>query len=285
MRYLVITDVHANAVALEAVLRTPEARSCARVISLGDQVNFGPQPREVLTRLTELNALMLLGNHEERFAHLHEPAFAGYNWRSLHWTLAQVGRLDPADYPGEWRLGPVLCTHGTPGEPYHLIEPEDVTAELDKLPDDVRIMLSGHNHRSWHVAHNGRLGVNPGALGALEEGSGGLAPFLVMDVNGDDVKLERFLAPYDVDEVERAYIISGLAQVAPEVSRAVMQMVRSAEVKSMLYLVQHVQAEAKRLGLPMGDESVWKQADRTWRWPEPMTSEQYWQERRRALHV
>lgn len=42
MRTLLMADIHGNFAALRAILSTPEAQSCGRVISLGDQVNFGP---------------------------------------------------------------------------------------------------------------------------------------------------------------------------------------------------------------------------------------------------
>lgn len=46
MRTLLMADIHGNFAALRAILSTPEAQSCGRVISLGDQVNFGPESRK-----------------------------------------------------------------------------------------------------------------------------------------------------------------------------------------------------------------------------------------------
>ena len=62
MRVLIVSDVHANLVALEAVLRG--AGAVDGVWSLGDSVGYGPQPSECLARLRELDALMVAGNHE-----------------------------------------------------------------------------------------------------------------------------------------------------------------------------------------------------------------------------
>ncbi|MDO5144148.1 MAG: metallophosphoesterase family protein [bacterium] len=284
MRYLVITDVHANAVALDAVLRTKEALSCERVISLGDQVNFGPQPREVLRTLADRNALMLLGNHEERFAHLHEPSFGGYNWRSLHWTRRQTGRLDPAAFPTDVRIGCVLCTHGTPGSPYHLIESDGVPEQLERLPEGVRVLLSGHNHKSWRVEAGDRLAVNPGSLGLWEENAGGRAPFLVADVQGDRAEISRYTVSFDVDEVERQFLQSGLAQAAPEMSRAVLQTLRRGTFMAVANLVRGVQRHAVECGGSIGDEEIWKAVDRVWPWEEAVTSEEFWHQRRRRWH-
>ena len=164
MRCLIVSDVHGNLPALEAVLASPEAADCESIVSLGDQVNFGPQSREVLQRLESLHAAMLLGNHEERFTRLEDPALSGYNWALLHWTARQLEGVR-FDLPTDMRLGPVLLTHGMPGEPYRLVWPGDLPGYLDALPEGVQLLLSGHHHIRWDVTHQGRRAVNPGSVG------------------------------------------------------------------------------------------------------------------------
>ena len=51
MRTLLMADIHGNFAALRAILSTPAAQSCGRVISRGDQVNFGPESRKVVETL------------------------------------------------------------------------------------------------------------------------------------------------------------------------------------------------------------------------------------------
>lgn len=117
MRTLLMADIHGNFAALRAILSTPEAQSCGRVISLGDQVNFGPESRKVVETLRSLGATMLMGNHEERL--LHPDDFAGYNWAMLRVTARQLAGISLADLPVDVRIGSALLTHGTPGDPYH----------------------------------------------------------------------------------------------------------------------------------------------------------------------
>ena len=62
MRILVISDIHANSTALEAVLK--DARSFDQVWCLGDVVGYGPQPNECIERLKELEPVCLAGNHD-----------------------------------------------------------------------------------------------------------------------------------------------------------------------------------------------------------------------------
>ena len=65
MRVLVVSDIHANLVALDAVVRDAETGGAIDAVwSLGDNVGYGPQPSECLARLRELNATIIAGNHD-----------------------------------------------------------------------------------------------------------------------------------------------------------------------------------------------------------------------------
>lgn len=278
MQTLVLADIHGNLPALEAVLRHPAARACTEIISLGDHVNFGPQSRAVHDRLTSLGAVLLLGNHEERLNRPSDSEFDGYNWRLMRWTAQQMQGID-LRLPTDLRRGRVMCTHGTPSEPYHLVQPPEVPALLDTLPDGVTLLLSGHNHTPWDVTHNGRRSVNPGSAGmrelqldAVQAGQPGRAPFLVLD--GEDVTLHT--AEYSVAEVARAFIGTGASAEAPEMCRAVLHVMCTAESQGAMKLIRHVSAVASAMGLTLGDEAAWKAADRTFPWAEDMSSEEYW---------
>lgn len=271
MRTLIIADIHANLPALEAVLATPEAQSCQRMISLGDQVNFGPQPRQVLLRLLEMNAKMLLGNHEARLLRADAPEFAGYNWAIQRWTHQQLHGLD-ISFPMEYPEGSKLFTHGTPGDPFHLIYPDQLPALLDSLPDHVTHLFSGHNHAPWLVEHNGRIACNPGSLGMLEDGKGGCAPFVVMEEQDGAIHLTLHATAYDTTALKRAFIESGCADAAPEMARIVLHTMLTGEYQATLKLM--------RFTFGLGDiatPDTWYKADSAWSWPEPMPSAQYWQ--------
>lgn len=64
MKTLVLSDIHANLPAFESVLR--EAGPCDRVVFLGDIANFGAYPAECVELLKELNAICIMGNHDEQ---------------------------------------------------------------------------------------------------------------------------------------------------------------------------------------------------------------------------
>ena len=281
LRTLILTDIHGNLPALEAVLAHPAVRECDGIVSLGDHVNFGPESRAVHERLTALGATLLMGNHEERLLHPADREFDGYNWRLMRWTARQMAGIDLRPLPTDLRCGSILLTHGTPGSPSHLVQPSEVPALLDTLPEGVTLLLSGHNHTPWDVSGNGRRWVNPGSTGmrelppgTLAEARPGLAPFLVLE--GERVTLHE--AAYDVSAVARAFIRTGAAAIAPEMCRAVLHVMSTAEPQGALKLIQHVSAVATRMGLTLGDEAAWQQADRTYPWAEPIPSPEFWKQ-------
>lgn len=278
MPTLVLADIHGNLPALEAVLAHPAAQACTEIVSLGDHVNFGPQSREVHDRLVSLGAVILLGNHEERLTRPADAEFDGYNWRLMRWTAEQMQGAD-LRLPTDLRRGSVLFTHGTPGDPYHLVQPPEVPALLDTLPEGVNLLLSGHNHHRWDVTHNGQRAVNPGSVGMAEDGKGAVAPFLVLD----GTEVTRYEAPYDARQVLRAFIAGGVHREAPEMCRMVALVMRTAEYQGVLKLVRHVSAVAADMGLTLADESAWKAADRTYHWAEAISSEEYWHNMEKSL--
>ena len=284
MPTLVLADIHGNLPALEAVLAHPAAQSCTDIVSLGDHVNFGPQSRAVHERLTGLGAVMLLGNHEERLTRPADTEFDGYNWRLMRWTADQMQDVD-LHLPTDLQRGKVLFTHGTPGEPYHLVQPAEVPALLDTLPEGT-LLLSGHNHTPWDICHRGRQWVNPGSLGMRELPPGstdtatpGCAPFLVLD----GTEVTHYEAAYNVDDVARAFIETGAAHMAPELSRGVLRVMQTAEPQGALKLIRHVIATAATMALTLGDESAWKAADLTFPWTEAIPSTEYWTQLEKSL--
>lgn len=84
MRYLIISDIHANYIALEAVLKDAKKRRWDRVIFLGDAVGYYCQPEEVVQQLRELDiAIAILGNHDQMLLDMYDQASQKQNFGML----------------------------------------------------------------------------------------------------------------------------------------------------------------------------------------------------------
>ena len=279
MRLLVLTDIHGNMPALEAVLASPAAQGCDRVYSLGDHTGFGPQPRQAHERLLSLGAVMLLGNHDARLMQLDSPALQSRNWALLHWMGREMRGYRMDQLPMEAVAGPIMMTHAVPGCVDRLIWPEEAPAILDQLPEGVKLMLSGHNHTPWDVTHNGRRSVNPGSVGMQEGGTGAMAAFAVVDT--DHLTVTRHEVPYDISAVRAAYLASGSTNAAPIFTRIGFHTMETGRTMTLPFM-QHAKATAARTGLAFTDDALWLEADRSFAWPDPVPSEQYWKELAKA---
>ena len=107
MRVALISDIHSNLPGLEAVLKTIKKHRPERIVSLGDQVNLGPLPRETLALLRTEGVTCLHGNHERYVlsAMDGDPAYRGANFASLRYNaalLCDAGVLDKPENIGRY---------------------------------------------------------------------------------------------------------------------------------------------------------------------------------------
>jgi diadenosine tetraphosphatase ApaH/serine/threonine PP2A family protein phosphatase len=159
----VISDIHSNLEALQAVLADIEERGVKEIICLGDIVGYGPNPKECLDLVRKRCRVTLMGNHDH--ALLYEPT--NFNLpaeRACYWTR-QVLEEEPdrkvrnarwkflGELPVRHKDRDVLFFHASPRRPLNeYIFPEDVftnpqkvMANFDRL--DARVCFVGHTHQ------------------------------------------------------------------------------------------------------------------------------------------
>lgn len=233
MRVAVISDIHGNAIALDAVLADLRQQAVERVVCLGDAIQGGPLPAEVVARLRELACPVVLGNAD---AWLLTGVETGGEGTSDHqravraWSLARLSDADRAfigafqptvevSLPAGRRL---LCFHGSPGSFDDIIFPETPPAEVLGYfgPHLPAILTGGHTH----LQQLRRLGgtsffFNPGSVGFAYEprqADGGFradpwAEYAILTVQDDGlVALEFRRVPFDLAAWRRAVREGGM---------------------------------------------------------------------------
>ena len=176
MRLAVISDIHGNLVALEAVLADIAARGADTIINCGDLCTSPLWPRETYELLQTLKLPTVRGNHDRWMATLPiekmSPAL-----RYTHAALTPEQRLQLGALPATLRPAPdVLMCHGTPADDYtFLLEDRvegrlalsrgrDIDARLGR--DRAGLVLCGHSHHAHMIrTPMGSLVVNPGSVG------------------------------------------------------------------------------------------------------------------------
>jgi predicted phosphodiesterase len=230
MRVAVISDVHANRHALDAVLDAVEAESPDAVWCLGDTVGYGPQPNECCDLVRDRSDLCLVGNHDLvvlgdlAVSDFNEEAAAAASWTSD--VLTEAARDFLADLKPAAEASGVSLYHASARDPVweYILSEEAARATFELAAAD--LILVGHSHVALALQQNdGRVG-------------GGLAP------GGAEVELEgRWLLnpgsvgqPRDGDP-RAAWLLLDLDR-------------RFASFRRVTYPVQETQAEMRERGLP-----------------------------------
>ncbi|MGA1819825.1 MAG: metallophosphoesterase family protein [Thermoplasmatota archaeon] len=209
MRGAVISDVHGNPWALEAVLS--ELDHVDALFVLGDLVGIGPRPSEALDMLKkDRRVRKVMGNHDHNTLFGTElgptdivPRRPHHDWVRSRLSSSQIEYLGG---PMELRVEdgveavfmhrhPLDCGSKVP----YFDEPRPEV--LDRFYSDVKgdILFFGHTHFPLDITGNtGRRYVNPGAVGAQNEGK---ASYVVFETENGPVSVTRKEAPYDVQAV------------------------------------------------------------------------------------
>jgi protein phosphatase len=205
LKVLLISDIHSNFSALDAVL---ERARYDDVIFLGDVVDYGPSPFEVYSRLKRMRAKRVVGNHDVAAAfgldcrsspRTHEAAVRTREritfQRTPRRALQMLGRaektLDLAY--GDLR---VRALHAAPGDELYRYITKEEAAGLEV--EGVNLLLLGHTHVPYEIKDGTRWIVNPGSVGMPKDGDP-RASYAVLDTSAREVQLER--VDYDVELV------------------------------------------------------------------------------------
>lgn len=236
MKLGVISDIHGNVAALDAVLADAAARKVERIVNLGDICSGGLFPRETADRLMPLGYPTIRGNHERQLSeHAYEKM--GLSDRHAAMTMLPEQRAWLAALPATLRLfQDVLLVHGTPDcDRAYLLETVDekgirpaTTTEIERRigDTDASVILCGHTHLQRAIRlDDGRLIVNPGSVGlpaydddrpyphVVESGSPH-ARYAVLSDDGHGWAVELIAVEYDWEQAARDAEANGRADWA-----------------------------------------------------------------------
>jgi predicted phosphodiesterase len=235
MRVAVVSDVHSNLAALEAVLA--DLGSVDAVWHLGDIVGYGPQPQAVVGRLREAGAIGVRGNHDDAAAGGESIEFFNPDgYRAIQWTRTQIDertRLFLASLPATTVPdgSDFTLAHGSPSDPIWEYLDSPAAAGRNLSAFQTRYCLVGHTHvpRVFREAREQsgpsrvepvrlgrerglrlderRLIINPGSVGQPRDGDPS-ASYMLIDVDAGVVTWHR--VEYDVAATQAAILAAGL---------------------------------------------------------------------------
>lgn len=201
---VILSDVHANLPALQAVLAHARSRGCTRHLSLGDVVGYGAQPGECIELLQEHGVPNILGNHDGYVIRGEDCPRSRHVSRILAFQRSVLAprHLDWLRQSADLlREGDRLFVHGGPEDPLDQYL-YDVSRET--LPEGVRWLFAGHTHVQVHAEFGNRGFCNPGSVGQPRDGDW-RPGYAILD--GERLELHR--VPYDVDRAAAAMRAAG----------------------------------------------------------------------------
>jgi predicted phosphodiesterase len=237
LRLLVLSDIHANLTALDAVLAAAEGR-WDRVACLGDMVGYGPDPNEVIERVQKLGAITIRGNHDKAGSGLDDASdFNPVARSAVEWTRRQL-RPENAEYLRQLPQGPleidgVVLIHGAlKDEDQYVFAPADALDGLIDSPSPVTFFGHTHMQGGFSFRDNtvevirvrlapkspsatleldpaARYLLNPGSIGQPRDGDP-RAAFAIAELDRHAVDFWR--VPYDVEAVQQRMTKAGLPE-------------------------------------------------------------------------
>ena len=236
MRYLILSDIHANATALDAALEAAKDR-WEKVVCLGDVVGYGPDPNEVIDRIKALGAVTIRGNHDKAGSGIANPDdFNPVARNAALWTREQL-RPENREWLEKLPVGPMTINgfsivHGAfRDEDEYVFAPAQALTSLLDAPCTVNFF--GHTHLQGGFTLRDTVGVlhfkppagtpfapltieegttyllNPGSIGQPRDGDT-RAAFAIADLDKKTVEFWR--VPYDIEAVQKRMAAAGLPE-------------------------------------------------------------------------
>ncbi len=239
MRMAIIADIHGNCVAFDAVLADVWAHAVDQIVCLGDAVQGGPQPAEVVARLRELGCPVVLGNADAFLLTGADgnESVTPQQRAARDWSLAQLSEADRAfiaafqptvelSLPGGRRF---LCFHGSPTSFHDIIFPDTPEEEMRRLVGAhlPAILTGGHTHLQQLRRLDDSLFFNPGSVGFVynTRASGGgthadpWAEYAILSADERRLSIEFCRVPFDVAAWKRVTLASGTPDAETMVTR------------------------------------------------------------------
>lgn len=236
MRIGVMSDIHANLVSFEAVLRALDREQIDTIVCLGDVAAIGPQPHEAIERLRSLNCPVILGNAD---AWLLDPKPAVEENEDAKrivdinlWCRKQLSPTDLAfirSFSSTHEISlddglKMVCYHGSPKSNTDKISATTPDDELKRMLSgcDASLLAGGHTHTQMLRRYGNKLIINPGTVGSpyefVERGrrvqnSPG-AEYAIVGCTDRKLQIDFRRIPIDANAVIHAAHASGMPHAA-----------------------------------------------------------------------
>jgi putative phosphoesterase len=207
LRIVIISDIHSNLEALEAVISSLD--SYDEIFCLGDLVGYGAQPNEIISRIRFLKPRILItGNHDFAVVTGDTSNFASHAALAVEWTRQEISS-ENLSYLRDMQLFSsftqddicVKAYHGSPREPLdEYVFPGTADYILKSMVETAQcdILLLGHTHMPIEFRSNSLYLFNPGSVGQPRD-SDPRASYGILEIEKQNINFKIKKVNYDID--------------------------------------------------------------------------------------
>ena len=218
MRIALISDVHANLHALEAVLVHASVHGVKAIWNAGDFVGYGAFPDEVVSLLRRFKAVSIICNYDQKVLKVRKKqdewasAKVPEKWLAFQWAydnLSLRSRKYLKSLPEQRRLiakgWKILLTHGSPASPDEHLSPDTPKDRLRELAEmaNADLIICGHSHQPFARWVGNVLFVNTGSVGRPDDGDP-RATYAILKIKRKMIEVIHYRVEYDVDQAAAA---------------------------------------------------------------------------------
>ena len=244
MQYALISDIHSNLPALDAVLADIDRRGITAIYHLGDLVGYSAGPNEVVARLIERAIPGVSGNYDSTVAsdykhcgcrsenaRQEELSHVSYEWTRKHVTPATKSFLGALPFRIDLRplgghvAGPTITlVHATPVNNLVYVTEDRPDAFLTKMAKQAQLDVGdaicfGHTHKPWVRAVDGVTFINTGSVGRPKDGDW-RAGYVLLSASENRIIAEIVRVEYDVEQAAHEVAEAGLPEEFAEFLRS-----------------------------------------------------------------
>lgn len=222
MKIAILSDIHGNLEAFEAVLSDLEVQCPDKVVSLGDLVGYGPDPEAIVRRMRELDVVSLLGNHESALVSIEDRDWMNFQAKENNIVTKSLLSKQSLEYCAALArsatIENALFVHGCPPDLVlkylYMLTDDDIRALVQKYAHSLFFM--GHTHElklvtvsddaiGWERLHEGLIMldkdkkylVNVGSVGQPRDGNN-KAKYVIWDSVYATLEVRALFYPADV---------------------------------------------------------------------------------------
>ncbi|MFZ5643903.1 MAG: metallophosphoesterase family protein [Bacillota bacterium] len=235
MKIAVISDIHGNLHALEAVLKDAESRGAERIYCTGDLVGYGPRPNEVIDLIRKMSIPTVMGNYDDAIGNMRLICGCDYKdeksqllgEKSISWTRENTAGENKqwlSELPAEIRINEeglrLLLVHGSPRALNEYLYESTPNNYLDELirESGADVMVCGHTHLPFSREISSGLVINAGSAGKPKHGNPN-ASYVILNISGGRLEVEIVEVIYNFEDTAREIEEAGLPVEFAEIIR------------------------------------------------------------------